>query len=193
VRVLIGSRDAAKAETTANALNARIGGSNVQGYANRDAAAKADIVMLAIPYDGMPPILVDVRDVLAGKIVVNIASALDPERKSRAKLPAAGSVTAEVQGSLQDAKVVCAFQNVSPERLESVDDKIDTDVIVCGNDKDARASVIELVRRIGVDAFDGGALANAAAVEAFTAVLIALNIKHKIRGAGIRITGVPRS
>jgi hypothetical protein len=65
-------------------------------------------------------------------------------------------------------------------------------VIVCGNDKDARAIVIDLIRRIGIDAFDGGALANAVAVEALTAILIAVNIKYKVRGAGIRITGVPR-
>jgi 8-hydroxy-5-deazaflavin:NADPH oxidoreductase len=192
VRVLIGSRDAAKAQTTANALNVRSGGSNVQGHANRDAAEKADVVILAIPYEGMQLILADLSDVLPGKIVINIASALDPDRKSRAKPPAAGSVTAEVQRTLQDAKVVCAFQNVSPERLESMDEKIDSDVIVCGNDKDARATVIDLVHRIGVDAFDGGVLANAIAVEALTAALISINIKYKTKGAGIRLTGVPR-
>jgi len=90
------------------------------------------------------------------------------------------------------AKVVCAFQNISPEKLESVEEKIDTDVLVCGNDKDARATVIELIRRIGVDAFDAGMLANASAVEAMTAILIAVNIKYKIKGAGIRLVGVPR-
>jgi len=193
VRVLIGSRDAAKAQNAANELNARVGASNVEGYANRDATARAEIVLLAVPYAGMTPILEDIRDAAQGKIVINVASSLDPERKSRAKPPAAGSVTAEVQQFFGDAvKVVCAFQNIAPEKLESVEEKIDTDVIVCGNDKDARATVIDLIRRIGIDAFDGGALANAVAVEALTAILIAVNIKYKVRGAGIRITGVPR-
>ena len=186
IRVLIGSRDALKAQNAAQVLNARIGASNVEGYSNRDAAAKAEIILLAVPYAGMQPILADLSDVVQGK-------SLDPERKSRAKPPAAGSVTAEVQQFFGDTvQVVCAFQNISPEKLESVEEKIDTDVIVCSNDKGARATVIDLIRRIGVDAFDGGALANAVAVEALTAVLIAVNIKYKVKGAGIRITGVPR-
>ncbi len=193
VRVLIGSRDAAKAQTTANELNARIGASNVAGYSNRDAATKADIVLLSVPYDGMKPILEDLRDAVQNKIVINIASSLDPERKSRAKPPAAGSVTAEVQQFFGDtAKVVAAFQNISPEKLEAVEEKVDCDVLVCGGDKAAREIVIELIRKIGMDAFDAGVLANAVAVEALTAVLIAVNIKYKVKGAGIRITGVPR-
>lgn len=192
-RVLIGSRDAAKAQNAANELNKRIGTTLVEGYSNREAAAKADMVLLSVPYDGMKPILEDIRDAAIGKIIINIASSLDPERKSRAKIPPAGSVTAEVQQFFGDAvRVVAAFQNVSPEKLESVEEKIDTDVLVCGGDKDARATVIELIRKIGIEAFDAGVLANAVAVEALTAVLIAVNIKYKVKGAGIRLTGVPR-
>ena len=193
VNVVIGSRDAAKGENAAHEMNARLGATNVTGTSNRAAAEQADIVLLSVPYTGMQPILGDLRDAAQNKIVINLASSLDPERKSRAKPPAAGSVTAEVQQFLGDAvKVVCAFQNISPEKLESVNEKIDTDVIVCGGDKAARETVIDLIRRIDIDAFDGGVLANAVAVEAMTAVLIAINIKHKIKGAGIRITGVPR-
>ncbi len=191
--VIIGSRDATKGENAAREMNARLGSSNVSGTSNREAAARADIVLLSVPYSGMMPILEDLRDVVQGKIVINVASSLDPERKSRARPPAAGSVTAEVQQFLgASARVVCAFQNIAPEKLEAVEEKIDTDVIVCGDDKDARATVIELIRRIGIEAWDGGALANAVAVEAMTAVLIAVNIKYKVRGAGIRITGIPR-
>jgi len=194
VRVLIGSRDAIKAQNAANAINARLGTTNVEGYPNPDAAAKADIVLLSVPYDGMRPILENIRDVTQNKIVINIASSLDPERKSHAKIPAAGSVTAEVQHFFGDAvKVVAAFQNISPEKLEALNEKIDSDVLICGGDKDARAVVIDLVKRIGIDAFDAGVLANAVAVEALTAVLIAVNIKYKVKGAGIRLFGVPRS
>ena len=193
VRVLIGSRDAAKAQNAANELNVRIGAKNVEGYSNRDAATKADIILLSVPYDGMRPILEELRGAADNKIVINIASSLDPERKSRAKIPAAGSVTAEVQQFLGEAtQVVAAFQNIPPEKLESVAEKIDTDVLVCGGNKDARTAAIELIHRIGIDAFDAGVLANAVAVEALTAVLIAVNIKYKVRGAGIRLTGVPR-
>ncbi|MBI5034265.1 MAG: NADPH-dependent F420 reductase [Chloroflexi bacterium] len=193
VRVLIGSRDAIKALNAATEMNARIDTSSVEGYSNRDAATKADIVLLSVPFDGMKPILEDLRDAVQGKIVINIASSLDPERKSRAKIPAAGSTTAEVQQFFGDsAKVVAAFQNISPEKLESVEEKIDCDVLVCGGDKASREIVIDLIRKIGIDAFDAGVLANAVAVEALTAVLIAVNLKYKIKGAGIRLVGVPR-
>ena len=192
VPVLIGSRSAEKAQAAASEMNQRIKATNVEGFSNRDAAAKADIILLSVPYDGMKPILEDVRETAQNKIVINIASALDPERKSRAKPPAAGSVTAEVQQFFGDtAKVVCAFQNISPEKLEAVEEKIDTDVIVCGGDKAARELVVDLIRRTGINSFDGGVLANAVAVEAMTAILIAVNIKYKIKGAGIKLTGVP--
>ncbi len=192
VPVLIGSRDAAKAENAATALKNRLTATDVTGYSNRDAATRAEIILLSVPYDGMRPILQDLQDAVQGKIVINIASSLDPERKSRAQIPPAGSVTAEVQQFLGPAvQVVAAFQNVSPEVLES-EEKIGSDILVCGGSKEARASVIELIRRIGADAFDAGVLANAVAVEALTAALIAVNIKYKVKGAGIRLTGVPR-
>lgn len=188
VQVLIGSRDAARAQAKASALNTRAGVHGVMGFSNRAAAANADLVLLAVPYEGMSPILDDIRDAVQNKIVINIASALDPERKSRAKLPPAGSISAEVQQFFgAGTKVVAAFQNIAPEKLES--DQLDSDVLVCG-EKAARESVIELIQRTGIRAIDAGVLANAAAVEALTAVLIAINIKYKIKGAGIRITGI---
>ena len=193
MRGLIGSRDAAKAQNAASEMNQRIGESKVSGHANRDAATQTNIVLLSVPYDGMKLILEDLRDAVQNKIVINIASSLDPERKSRAKPPAAGSVTAEVQNFFGDTvKVVAAFQNISPEKLESVNDKIESDVLVCGGDKASREIVIDLIKKIGIDAFDAGALANAVAVEALTAILIAINIKYKVKGAGIRVVGVPR-
>lgn len=193
VRTLIGSRDAAKAQTAAAAMNARIGpASPVEGYPNRDAAARADVVLLSVPFDGMMPILEDLRDSVQNKIVINISSALDPERKSRAKLPPAGSTTAEVQNFFGDkVQVVAAFQNIAPEKLEG-EEKIDADVLVCGGDRAARDMVIALIKMIGMDAFDAGAIQNAIAVEALTAALIAINIRYKVKGAGIRVTGVPR-
>ncbi len=194
VRVLVGSRDADKARVTAETLKARLGTAKVEGYLNRDAAAQADIVLLSVPYEGMPPILEAIRDAVPGKTVINIASSLDPERKSRAKIPPAGSVTAEVQQFFGDSvQVVAALQNIAPEKLEVLDANIDSDVLVCGGDKQARSQVVDLIRRAGMDAFDAGVLANAVAVEALTAVLIAVNIKYKVKGAGIRLTGVPRA
>jgi predicted dinucleotide-binding enzyme len=101
-------------------------------------------------------------------------------------------VTAEIQQFFGDAaKVVAAFQNIAPEELGGTE-PIDSDVLVCGGGKEARERVIDLIRRIGIDAFDAGAIQNAVAVESLTAALIAINIRYKVKGAGIRITGVPR-
>ena len=102
------------------------------------------MVLLSLPYEGMPPILENIRGALDNKIVINIASALDPERKSRAKLPPAGSITAQVQQSLgSSAKVVAAFQNISPEKLETVEEKID--------------DLIESKRQLSQELLEGGA------------------------------------
>lgn len=193
VRVIIGSRDAERGETAAKEMRSRLGLNHVEGNTNRAAAERGDVVLLAVPYDGMHPILEDLRDAVQNKIVINIASSLDPEKKSRAKVPPAGSTTAEVQQFFgEKVKVVAAFQNISPEKLVALEETMDSDVLVCGADKEARATVVELVQRIGIDAFDAGVLANAVAVEALTAVLIAVNIRYKVKGAGIRLTGIQR-
>ena len=195
VRVLIGSRDAMKAQNTANTLNAKFGVKNVEGYTNKDAAAKADVVLLAIPYDGMKPILEDIKSSMSGKIAINIASSLDAEKKSRARIiTPAGSITAEIQQFFGEAtKVVAAFQNISPEQLEKLDEKIETDVFVVGADREARDLVINLIKKVGIDAFDAGMIQNAVVVETMTAALIAINIRYKVKGAGIRLVGVPRT
>lgn len=194
VQVILGSRDAERGAAAARALNERLGLASVRGASNREAAAQGEIVLLSVPYEGMQPILEDVRDAVNNKIVINIASSLDPVKKTRARVPPAGSITAEVQEFFGDrARVVAALQNISPETLETPDEKIDSDVLVCGGDKPAREQVIALIRQAGIDAFDAGVLANAVAVETLTAVLIAVNVKYKVKGAGVRLTGVPRA
>lgn len=193
VVVIIGSRDAQRGADAANALNARLGLQNISGTSNREAAKQGDIVLLSLPYEGMQPILDDLKEAAQGKIVINIASSINPERKMRAQLHPKGSITAELQEFFgEGTRVVAAFQNISPEKLESEDATIDCDVLVCGGDKDARAQVIELSRRAGMEAFDVGMMVNAVAVETLTAVLIAINVKYKVKGAGIRLTNVPR-
>jgi NADPH-dependent F420 reductase len=193
IPVIIGSRDASRGTNAALEMKKRLGVEYIDGTSNRVAAEKAELVLLAVPYDGMHPILEDLRGAVENKIVINIASSLDPERKSRAKVPPAGSTTAEVQQFLgEKVKVVAAFQNIAPEKLEAVGEEIDSDVLVCGADRDTRSAVIELIQKIGIEAFDAGTLANAVAVETLTAALIALNIRYKVKGAGIRLTGIQR-
>jgi NADPH-dependent F420 reductase len=194
VRTLIGSRDAMKAQTTATKINEEFKIKNVEGYTNRDATAKADIVLLAVPYDGMKPILEDIKPAAAGKVIINIASSLDAEKKSRARINPAGSIAVEIQTFFgETTKVVDAFQNISPEQLEKFDEKIETDVLVVGADRETRDIVIALIKKVGIDAFDAGMIQNAVIVETMTAALIAINIRYKIKGAGIRLIGVPRN
>jgi NADPH-dependent F420 reductase len=194
VRTIIGSRDAAKAQNMANIINGKFNIKNTEGYTNRDATTKADIVLLAVPYDGMKPILEDIKPAAAGKVIINIASSLDAEKKSRARINPSGSIAAEIQAFFGEAtKIVDAFQNISPEQLEKFDEKIETDVLVVGADRETRDMVIALIRKIGIDAFDAGMIQNAVIVETMTAALIAINIRYKIRGAGIHLVGVPRS
>jgi 8-hydroxy-5-deazaflavin:NADPH oxidoreductase len=194
VRTIIGSRDAAKAQNMANTINNRFNIKNTEGYTNREATAKADIVLLAVPYDGMKPILEDIKPATAGKVIINIASSLDAEKKSRARINPAGSIAMEIQTFLgESTKVVDAFQNISPEQLEKFDDRIETDVLVVGADRETRDMVICLIKKIGIDAFDAGMIQNAVVVECMTAALIAINIRYKIKGAGIRLIGVPRN
>jgi 8-hydroxy-5-deazaflavin:NADPH oxidoreductase len=194
VRTIIGSRDAAKAQNMAATINGKFGIKNTEGYTNRDATAKADIVLLAVPYDGMKPILEDIKPAAAGKVIINIASSLDQEKKSRARINPNGSIAMEIQNFFgETSKVVDAFQNISPEQLEKFDEKIETDVLVVGADRETRDMVIALIKKIGIDAFDAGMVQNAVVVECMTAALIAINIRYKIKGAGIRLIGVPRN
>ena len=192
-RTIIGSRSAEKAVTSAQTLNTQFKVSTAEGATNRDATAKANIVLLAVPYDGMKPILEDIKPAAAGKIIINIASSLDPEKKSRARINPAGSIAQEIQNFFgADTKVVDAFQNISPEQLEKFDEKIETNVLVVGADRETRDLIIGMIKKIGIDAYDAGMIQNAVVVETMTAALIAINIRYKIKGAGIQLIGVPR-
>ena len=193
VEVIVGSREAVRAAKAATELYQHTHLHHIIGLDNHDAAHAAQIVLLAVPYEGITPILEEVKEAVQDKIVINIASALDPERKSRARVPAAGSTTAEVQEFLgPGARVVAAFQNIAPEAMASHDVQVTSDVLVCGSDRATREAVIALIEQAGMKGVDAGVLANAVAVETLTAVLIAINIKYKIKGAGIHITGLPR-
>lgn len=192
LRVLIGSREPAKAARVAAELNARLGQEAIKGLGNRDAAAQGDIVVLTVPYAAHLSTLAQVKDVLAGKVLVDVTVPLDPENVRRVKLPPAGSAAQEAQQFLgETVRVVSAFQNVSEALLHDAEGPIDCDVLVCGNDKEAKRTVIRLAELAGMRAFDGGPIENSAAAEALTSVLIHLNIRYKVHGAGIRFTRMP--
>jgi hypothetical protein len=185
-RIVIGSRSAARAQEIAATL-----GGGARGLANRDAAAAAEIVAVAVPYEAHRALLTEIRDAVAGKIVVDATVPLKPPRVARVQLPASGSAAKEAQDILgEGAKIVAAFHNVAADRL-AAGESVDCDVLVFGNDPAARESVIGLVADAGLKGWHAGAIDNSAAAEAMTSVLIFLNRRYGIDGAGFRITGTP--
>ena len=191
-RVIIGSRTADKAAAAAAELSAKISPLGLEGMENHVAAAQADIVVLAVPYAAQRQTIEDIRPTLAGKILVDVTVPLVPPRVSRVQLPEGGSAVAPLQGFLgQNTRVVSAFQNVSAHFLLDLDHAIDCDVLVCGDDKDAREAVVQLAKDAGMRGIHAGVLANSAAAEALTSALIAINRHYKVPAAGIRITGLP--
>jgi NADPH-dependent F420 reductase len=185
--IVLGSRSKEKAEAAAREMK----GSAVSGADNRTAAAKADIVVIAVPYANHEAILNEIKPAVQGKIVVDAVVPLVPPKVSVVKLPPDGSAALRAQRLLGEAaRVQSAFHNVSASKLKS-GESIDCDVLVFGDDKDARAIVIDLANAAGTRGIDGGPLANSIAAEALTSVLIGINRRFKVKGAGIRITGIP--
>jgi NADPH-dependent F420 reductase len=190
-QVLIGSRQQEKAERVASELNARLGRNLIRGLVNPDAAAAADMVVLTVPYSAHVSTLESIRAGLRDKILVDVTVPLQPPQVSRVHIPPGGSAAAEAQALLgSDVRVVAAFQNVGAAHLQDPDHPIDSDVLVCGDDKEAKAEVIALAEAAGMRGLDAGPLQNAVVAEGLTAVLIGINIRYKAKGAGIRITGI---
>jgi hypothetical protein len=184
--VVIGSRSAEKAQAFAKEL-----GGNAQGYDNLNAAKAADIIVLAVPFANHEATIVEVKDAVQGKIVVDAAVPLVPPKVSTVQLPAEGSAAQIAQQLLgEGVKVVSAFHNVGATKLHA-GERADCDVLVFGNDKESREIVIALAGEVATRGVDGGVLANSAAAEALTSVLIGINRRYKVPGAGIRITGLP--
>ena len=190
-RVIIGSREAMKAQIVAESLNTRLGQKLVTGATNDEAAAAADVVVLTVPYAAHAETLESIRDRLKGKILVDVTVPLQPPKVSQVYVPPAGSASAEAQALLgDDVRVVCGFQNVSAVHLPNLDEPFECDVLVCGNDKEAKAEAIALAAAAGLRGLDAGSLQNSVVVEGLTAILIGINRRYDVQGAGIKITGL---
>jgi len=191
--VLIGSRDAAKAQSVAAGINQRIGRNVASGDESFAAARGAEIVMLTVPYAAQTMTVMALAPALTGKILVDATVPLVPPKVSRVQLPEGGSAVANLQRLLgESVRVVAAFQNVSAHHLGELDRVVECDVLVCGDDAGACDTVIGIVEAIGLRGIYAGAVCNAAAVEAMTSVLIAINRRYKVPSSGIRITGLMR-
>ena len=192
--LIIGSRDAERAAAAARELNAALGSSNVRGLSNADAARAADLVVLTVPYEAHAATLNMIAEATQGKILIDVTAPLDPINKKKALHVPEGSAAQAAQQRLgENVRVVAAFQNISYTHLSDLHETLACDVLVCGNDKEAKRQVMELARAAGMAAFDAGPIENAGVVEGLTAVLLNINLAFKIKNAGIQITGVPRN
>lgn len=193
-QVVIGSRTVDKAQTAADDLAAVMGqrgvtSVSVQAMENLAAAQAADICVMTVPFAHQVGTLELVKEALSGKILIDVTVPLVPPKVARVQLPEQGSAGEIAQNILgEDVQVVSAFQNVAAHHLQE-GAGLDCDVLVCGNKKDARAQVITLVEAAGMRGFHGGSIANSAAADALTSVLIFINKQYKCH-AGIRITGL---
>lgn len=192
--VIIGSRTADKAEAAAAAVKTLmqqrgIEMADVRGADNFAAAQAGEIIALTVPFSHQASTLEHVKPALQGKILIDVTVPLMPPKVMRVQLPSAGSAGQIAQLILgEDVRVVSAFQNVAAHHLQE-NYALDCDVLVCGDDKEARAQVITLVEAAGMRGLHAGSIANAAAAEALTSLLIFINKQYGCH-AGIRITGL---
>jgi NADPH-dependent F420 reductase len=196
--VIIGSRDAARAQQTAETIRKRVGANaQITGMENSAACAASDLLVLTVPFEGQAALLKQLKPAIRpGSILIDATVPLAASLGGRASRTigvwqgSAAQQTAELVP--KGVSVAAAFHNVSAEVLNGNDnDDADCDVIVCSDDPNATQVAMELATKIaGVRAIDGGKLENARIVEQITALLIGLNIRHKGH-AGIRITGLP--
>ncbi|KJS07732.1 MAG: F420-dependent NADP reductase [Gammaproteobacteria bacterium BRH_c0] len=193
-QVIIGSRTQEKAEEALKDLQAVLaerGQSNlqVQAMENLAAAQAAQIVVLTVPFAHHKSTLESIQPALDGKILIDVTVPLMPPKVGTVQLPPEGSAGAAAQQLLgESVQVVSAFQNVAAHHLQE-GHGLDCDVLVSGNSKEAREKVVELVQAVGMRGFHAGPIANAAAAEALTSVIININRAHKCH-AGIRISGL---
>jgi NADPH-dependent F420 reductase len=193
VDVVVGSRVRERGEKIAAELSERLGDApgRITGTDNETAAREADeFVVLAVPYAGHRPTLEALLPALAGKILIDVVVPLAEGNPKKMAMPPEGSATEEAQAILGDSiPVVGALHNVSAFVLDHTDGPINCDILVCGNDKEAKDKVIPLVELLGVKAYNAGLAESARAVEGLTSVLIRLNISKAapFRHAGLRI------
>ncbi len=189
-KVLIGSRSEERAVTAASEIMELAEGStSIVGTSNKEAAQLADIVVLSVPYAAHRETLESVKDVLKGKILIDVTVPLVPPKVRTVQMPSAGSAAQEAKEVVgEGVEVVAAFHNISHEHLLK-DEFVECEVLVTGTSKDARGEVLKLVEAAGLVGWDAGPIENSVVLEGLTSVLININKQYGSTHAGIKITG----
>jgi hypothetical protein len=191
--VFIGSRNADKAKAAAQDLWKMLeGDALVEGLSNQEAAQKADIVVLTVPYSAHRDTLESMKDLLKGKLLIDVTVPIVPPKITKVQMPPAGSAAQEAKQILgEDAVVAAAFHNISHEHLMQ-DQDVECDVLVTGTSKEARAEALKLVTAAGLIGWDAGPIENSVVLEGLTSVLLNINKQYGSTHAGIKITGVTK-
>ena len=180
--VVLGSRDAGRSHETADSLKSEYPDVQlaISGSTNYDAAC-CDLVVVATPWDGAVAMVKALAEPLTGRVVVSMVNVLMKEgREMLPMYPPRGSMAAQIASALPDSKVAASFHHLPAKEMENLNSGLTADVLVCGDDVDARTATLELINSIdGLRGLDAGSLAQASPIEAFTAVCITLNIRHK--------------
>ena len=193
-QIIIGSRDEKRASEAASRLNNEAGTKTIVGMENRVASENGEIVVLTVPFSNHMSTLSLIAPALDNKILIDVTVPLVPPKVRTVHIPEGGSCAKAAQEFLGKAvRVVSAFQSVAATHLDDLEHEIDCDVLVCGNDPEAREVVVELASDADMKAWHAGVIANSIVAEAMTSSLIFMNNRYKIDGAGLRITGEPGS
>ena len=194
IRVCIGSRDAARAEVVAQELRREVDGAKVSSASNLEAARGADLIAVTVPFASQRATLLTIREAAKGKILIDTTVPLVPPRVARVQLPPEGCAAVRAQNELGPGiRVVSALHTVAAARLGSDASAEEIgDILVFGDDKPSREVVVALLAEMDLSALHGGSLANSAATEAFTSVLIFLNKHYGADHAGLRVIGIGR-
>lgn len=186
--LIIGSRQAERAAQAAKELTEKVPAAQVRGVDNAQAARAGDIVVLTVPHAAQMSTLESVRVELNGKILVDATARVDWRKPRPPQGKAAARMAQELLGP--NVRVVAAFQNIPATALMRPEQQLESDVLVCGDDPDARAEVVRLAQAAGMEAYEAGGLDNAIVVEGLTALILSMNKRYKSNVCGVRVTGV---
>jgi hypothetical protein len=193
-QIIIGSRDEKRASEAATRLNNEAGTKSIIGLENKEASENGEIVVLTVPFSNHMSTLSLIAPVLDNKILIDVTVPLVPPKVRTVHIPEGGSCAKAAQEFLgKSVRVVSAFQSVAATHLDDLEHEVDCDVLVCGNDPEAREVVVGLASDANMKAWHAGVIANSIVAEAMTSSLIFMNNRYKIDGAGLRITGKPGS
>ena len=189
--VLIGSRDESRAAEAAAELSALAAEGSIGGGLNDAVAMRSDIVFVVVPYSGHQPTLEALREHLKGKIVVDVVAPMEFGKGGARAVPVPeGSAALQAKALLPESIIAAAFQTISARDLMDTDEPVDSDVVVCGQSREARETIMALAEKVpGVRAVDGGGLSNAGYVENLTPLLVNINRRYKAHSA-IKIVGI---